>query len=162
MITVEKSIVIGRPAAEVFAYVADQTNAPGWQRGLLEVRRTTDGPISIGTRHTVVRTLMGRRLELSNEYTRYEPNTLVSFEWSGTIPGEASYIVEPAGTDRARLTSRVELQAAGLLRLAEPLLAVSLRRAVEANLQTLARQLEAESSGRSAPAAVADRGVFER
>ena len=45
MLTVEGSIVIGRPAEDVFAYVSDQTNAPRWQRGLLEVRRTTDGPI---------------------------------------------------------------------------------------------------------------------
>jgi uncharacterized protein YndB with AHSA1/START domain len=107
MITVEKSIVIGRPAEDVFAYVSDQTNAPLWQRGLLEVRRTTDGPIGVGTRHTVVRTLMGLRLELSNEYTRYEPNRLVTFEWSGTMLGRASYVVDrQARTRQAHLPDR--------------------------------------------------------
>lgn len=50
MITVEKSIVIGRSAEDVFAYVSDQTNAPRWQRGVLEVRRVTEGPIGVGTR----------------------------------------------------------------------------------------------------------------
>lgn len=62
MITVEKSIDIGCAADDVFAYVSDQTNAPHWQRGLREVRRTTEGPIGLGTRHTVVRTFMGRTL----------------------------------------------------------------------------------------------------
>jgi uncharacterized membrane protein len=44
MIDVEDSIVINRPIGEVFAFVADQTNAPRWQNGLEQVRRTTDGP----------------------------------------------------------------------------------------------------------------------
>jgi len=41
------------------------------------VRRTTEGPIGLGTRHTALRAFMGRTLELSNEYTRYEPNRRV-------------------------------------------------------------------------------------
>jgi uncharacterized protein YndB with AHSA1/START domain len=148
LIAVEASIDIGRPAEQVFAYVSDQTNAPSWQRGLLDVRRTTADPIGVGSRHTVVRTFMGRTLTLGNEYTRYEPNTLVAFEWSGTMPGLASYIVEPAGVDRARLTSRIEMRAAGIFRLAEPLMTASLRRDVEANLRTLKVVLEAAAEGK--------------
>jgi hypothetical protein len=30
MITVDESVVIDRPAEDVFAYVSDQTNAPNW------------------------------------------------------------------------------------------------------------------------------------
>jgi uncharacterized protein YndB with AHSA1/START domain len=146
MITVQKSIVIDRSPKEVFAFVSDQTNAPRWQRGLAVVRRTTDGPIGIGTRHTFERTLMGRKMDGSNEYTRYEPNALVAFAWSGPMPGQASYIVEPAGMDRTRLVSRLEMQAHGLLRLAEPLLAAGLRRDVEANLDTLKHLLESEAA----------------
>jgi hypothetical protein len=48
---------------------------------------------------------MGRTLEPSNEYTRYELNRLVEFKIAGTVPGQAFYVVEPAGTGRARLTS---------------------------------------------------------
>jgi len=124
--------------------VSDQTNAPGWQRGLLDVRRTTAGPIGVGTRHDVVREFMGRRLTMSNEYTRYEPNTLVAFELSGTVPGQASYIVEPAGMDSARLIARIEMRPAGILRLAEPLMAAGLRRDVQANLRALKSLLEAK------------------
>jgi hypothetical protein len=56
---------------------------------------------------------MGRTLELSNEYTRYELNRLVEFKIAGTVPGQAFYVVEPAGTCRARLTSRIEMPAPG-------------------------------------------------
>src|ERR687898_224694 len=97
MFTVEKSIDIGCAVDDVFAYVADGTNAPRWQRGLREVRRTTDGPIGLGTRHIAVRRFMGRRLELPSEITRYEPNKLFEFKLWGPTPGQAGYMVEPAG-----------------------------------------------------------------
>lgn len=142
MVTVERTIVIHRPAEDVFAYVSDQTNAPRWQRGLLEVQRTTAGPIRLGSRHDVVRTFMGRRLTVSNEYTRYEPNTLVAFEWSGTTPGHASYTVEPVATESAKLIARIELSA-GIL---APLVAAVLRGEVAGNLRTLKGVLEASTA----------------
>jgi len=144
MITVEKTIFIGRPTEAVFAFVADQTNAPRWQRGLTAVRRTTNGPIGVGTRHEFERTMMGRRMDGSNEYTRYDPNELVAFSWTGPMPGQASYAVQPAGLNGTKLVSQLEMQGRGLLRLAEPILAAGLRRDVEANLDTLKRLLESE------------------
>jgi uncharacterized membrane protein len=152
VITVEKSVVIHRPAHDVFAYVSDQTNAPAWQGGLVEVRRTTEGAIGIGTRHTFVRTFMGRRMEGSNEYTRWEADELVAFKAiSGSVDLQASYKVEPAGTDRARLTSRLEMRPSGPLRLTEPLMAAVLRRDVGRNLAALKGLLEAKSEARNAP-----------
>ena len=53
---------INRPAPEVSTYVSNQFNTPEWQQGLDGVRRTTDGPVGIGTRHTFVRRLGRRRV----------------------------------------------------------------------------------------------------
>ena len=50
MIKVEKSTIVHRPSDEVFAFVADQTNAARWQSGIVEVRRITDGPPGVGSR----------------------------------------------------------------------------------------------------------------
>ncbi len=146
MVTVETSIAIDRPAEDVFAFVSDHTNAPRWQRGLLEVRRANDSPIGVGTRHTFVRTFMGRRLEASNEFTRYEPSRLVAFNaTSNWLPGQGSYVVEPTGRASARLIARVELRPSGLFRLAGSLMAAALRREVEANLSDLKGLLEAQA-----------------
>ena len=143
MINVEQSIVIDRPAWEVFAFVGDQTNAPRWQRGLREVRRMTDGPIGVGTRHLFVRTLMGRRMEGANEYTRYEPDEVVAFKaTSGGWPLAASYSLVPYGGSRARLTARIELHPTGPFRLLEPLLSAALRRDLRTNLPVLKVLLE--------------------
>jgi hypothetical protein len=89
-------------------------------------------------------------MEGTNEYTRWEPTKLVSFNaTSGSVGLEASYLVEPAGTDAARLTSRIEMQPSALLRLVEPLMAAGLRRDVDANLVVLKRLLEANTEDRS-------------
>jgi uncharacterized protein YndB with AHSA1/START domain len=142
MIKVQKSIVIRRPIEEVFAFVGDQRNAPQWQHGLLEVRRTTEGPLGIGTRHTFVRKFMGRKMEASNEYVEYEPNKKVTFtSTSGAMDLEASYLTEST-VEGTKLTSMIEMQPRGFAGLAEPLIAASLRREMEASLGELKDLLE--------------------
>jgi len=142
MIKVEKSIVVRRPIGEVFAFVADQTNAPMWQSGLLEVRRTTEGPLGIGTQHTAVRKFMGRRVEATNEYVVYEPNKEVTFKGiAGSAHFQHSYLTEPT-SEGTKLTSRMEMRSNGLFGLAEPLITSSLRREFAASLGELKSRLE--------------------
>lgn len=142
MIRVEESIVIRRPIEEVFAFVADQTKAPQWQSGLLEVLRTTNGPLGTGTKHTAVRRFMGRRVEATNEYVVYEPYREITFKGTaGPSDFQHSYLTEsaPEGT---KLTSRMEMQSKGLFGLAEPLITSNLRREFVANLGDLRDLLE--------------------
>jgi uncharacterized membrane protein len=146
MIQTQASIVIDRPVSEVFAYVGDQTNAPHWQSGLVEVTRLTDGPIGIGTRHSFVRTFMGRRMEARNEYTAYEPGQRITFRTtSGPVPLEAAYLFESVAGG-TRLTSRIDMDAKGFVKLAEPLIGRSLQRDVAANFIVLKALLEKPST----------------
>jgi carbon monoxide dehydrogenase subunit G len=143
MIDIKQHVEINRQASAVFAFVSDQTNAPRWQRGLEEVHRLTDGPIGVGTRYRFVRTLMGRRMSGENEYTRYDLDRSTAFTaTSGGWPLQASYLVEPVGEGRTRLTSSLELHPAGPFRLLERLLATTLRRDVKRNLASLKDLLE--------------------
>lgn len=153
MIKIEESSIINRPASEVFAFVADQVNAPRWQRGLDSVRRIGDGPIGVGTRHEFVRSMMGRRMSGENEYTRFEPDRCVAFTaTSGGWPLEASYEVKPTGEQATRLTSRIELAPSGAFRILQPLFAAGMRRDVRANLATLKALLEAKDGRHSSSA----------
>jgi uncharacterized membrane protein len=146
MVKEEGSVIIRRPIEEVFAYVGDLRHSPEWQAGLLEVRKVTEGPLGVGTRFTVVRKLLGRKLELSSEFVAYEPNTMVTFRFSGSVPGEGSYLFEST-QEGTRVTSRVEMRPRGFSRLAESLIAASLRRQMQANLPALKGQLEYPASG---------------
>jgi uncharacterized protein YndB with AHSA1/START domain len=145
MIKVDESIIIQRPVEEVFAFVADQRNAPGWQSGLLEVRRTDDGPLGVGATHAVVRKFMGRRMEVNNEYVTYEPNAQVTFKsTAGPMPFEFSYLTEstPSGT---KLTGKMQIQA-GFMGFAKPLIRASMKREMRAGFGELKDLLENRSA----------------
>jgi uncharacterized membrane protein len=58
MNTVENSIEIRRPVEVVFAYVADARHNPQWQGTCKEVQ-VPDGPVTIGTKVTFVRSFLG-------------------------------------------------------------------------------------------------------
>ena len=122
MIQVETSVEIARPAPEVFAFVADQTNAPRWQQGLHEVRRLTDGPIGVGSEHEFVRRFAGREVASRNRFVAYEEGRFVEFEIpEGWLSGRASYRTEPAPGGTV-LTGRMDFRARGLVRVLEPVL----------------------------------------
>ena len=92
VIDVVTHLDVDRPAGDVFAFVSDQLNAPRWQRGLHEVRRTTDGPIGVGSEHVFVRRFAGRRIESRNRFVEFEPGRYVAFEIpDGAMTGRASY-----------------------------------------------------------------------
>jgi uncharacterized protein YndB with AHSA1/START domain len=142
MIKVDHSLIIACPIAAVFAFVADQTNDPRWQSGVLDVRRTTAAPPGIGTKHRCVRKFMGRRWEANTEYVEYEPNQRVSRKsTSGFMAFAAGYVTE-AAEGGTQLTAWIELQPQDVAGLSEPFIAESLSRDVEASLIELKELLE--------------------
>lgn len=147
VINVVTHLDVHRPAADVFAFVSDHLNAPLWQRGLHEVRRTTDGPIGIGSEHVFVRRFAGRRIESRNRFVEFESDRYVAFEVpEGKMTGRASYLVEPIGADRCRVTSTMQFSIDGWMRVAEPLLARILERDSRRDEQALKRHLEATTT----------------
>jgi uncharacterized membrane protein len=143
VIDVVTHLAVDRPAGDVFAFISDQLNGPHWQRGLHEVRRTTDGPIGVGSEHVFVRRFAGRQIESRNRFVEFEPGRFVAFEIpDGAMTGRASYLVEPMGVDRSHVTSTMRFNIGGWMRIAEPLLARVLERDSRRDEQTLKRLLE--------------------
>ena len=143
MIDVTTRVEIARPVPEVFEFVADQTNAPQWQKGLHEVRRLTDGPMGVGTEHEFVRTFAGRRLASRNRFVAFEPDRYVKFEIpSGWITGTASYLTEASQSGGTLLTSRMEFRVPGPLSLLEHILSRLLAKDAERGDQRLKSLLE--------------------
>ncbi len=148
MIDVETRVEISRPVAEVFDFVADQTNAPRWQSGLSEVRRLTEGPLRVGTEHEFIRRFVGREVATRNRFIAFEEGRYVAFEIpAGWLTGQASYLTEssPSGTV---LTSRMQFHAHGPAALLEPVLTRVLARDSRRDEGRLKRLLEHETAGR--------------
>ncbi len=75
MARVETSVVINKPPEEVFAYVADFSNFPNWQKGLDQIILTSEGPTGVGSTWRETRKVMGRRMETTAEITEWEENS---------------------------------------------------------------------------------------
>ncbi len=89
MLNIEKSVVINRPLEEVFAFVSAGENWSQWAAELVETRKTSEGPLGVGTTYTHVAQMLGRRIENGYEVTEYEPNSKVSMKaTSGSIPAD--------------------------------------------------------------------------
>jgi hypothetical protein len=108
----------------------------------VEVRRITEGPDGVGTQFSGVRKFMGRNMESVIEFTTYELNKKLVFKSvSGSSPLVQSFLFEPTD-EGTKLTARLELQTSGLMGLAKPLIASSLKRDVDANYAILKNVLE--------------------
>lgn len=90
-----------------------------------------------------MRTFAGRRLESRNRFVEFEPGRYVAFEIpDGAITGRAPYLVESTDSSRCRLTSTMQFDVVGWMRIAEPVLARVLRRVSQRDEQALKRLLE--------------------
>ena len=144
MIVVEESIVIGRTAEDVFAYVTDFRHSQEWQDTALEIRKVTDGPVRVGTRFEGIRKVMGRKMEVAVEFVHQAKLPCEVDGHRGPMSGEALYRMEssPEGT---KVTNRIELRPSGLSRLAGPLVAAGIRRDVRTAQRRLKELLESET-----------------
>jgi uncharacterized protein YndB with AHSA1/START domain len=59
----QQSVVINRPPEQVFAFVSDLENDPQWTPGAV-MRRTSEGPLGVGTTFQQHDRFMGRRMDL--------------------------------------------------------------------------------------------------
>jgi carbon monoxide dehydrogenase subunit G len=143
VIRVEHSVVIGRPQADVFAYLADPRNLPDWQASVLEAR--SHGPIESGALFTEVRRVLGKRVESLIEVVEYErERRLTVRSSSGPVAFRVTHSLEPTdgGT---RLSVAVEGEPGGFARLGAPILVRMLRRELEADFARLKELLESRS-----------------
>lgn len=142
--TAENSLVINQPVEKVYAYLADVRNNPKWQVGILETRVETDGPATVGTKVTDVRSFIGRKIEVTYEVVEMVPNKLLSLKSiSGPFPFEGKTTLESVdgGT---RVTTTFEMEATGFLKLAGGLVTSSLKKDLETSFAKLKEILEAQ------------------
>ena len=111
----EVVMVIGRPAEEVFAAVQDVVRSPLWTPGLLEVRRTSGGPLGVGATMVYTGTFLGRSYEAPVACTGFAENKqLATATTGGPFHLEVDQILEPPGAG-TRLTFRCRADSRGFL-----------------------------------------------
>jgi uncharacterized protein YndB with AHSA1/START domain len=144
MIHIEESILINRPIEEVFAFMSETKNLPLWQTDVLEAQHAPEGPVQVGTKMTLVRAMMGRKMEGTADIVEFEPPTRYAYK---TTSGPAVTGVNTceATAEGTKFTTRFEMQTGGLFSLADPLVARTIKRSVESGLANLKDLLESRA-----------------
>jgi uncharacterized protein YndB with AHSA1/START domain len=148
MITVEREVVVERPVAEVFDYLADFTHTEQWDPGTVSTVRTDgDRPLMVGSTFRNTSEFRGRRTELDYRIVRLDPDEHLTFTGvNKTVEAtdDMSFRAE-AGDDGERtvLTYRAHFRFRGVFRLAEPMLRKGFEPIADDTVIQLKRTLEA-------------------
>jgi len=142
----EMTVEIDRPLEEVFAFLCDLENDPRWRREWVDAKRTSKGPIGVGTTTSLFAKVLGRRIEAVYEVTEYDPSRAVSWKTvSGPLPLTFWRNVEGDGQGtRATLGYTGDFR--GLRGLLRPLIVSIGKRALRGDLPTLKQRLESSAS----------------
>jgi uncharacterized protein YndB with AHSA1/START domain len=137
----ENSVTIQRSPQDVFSYLAHFENVPQWNYAIAETRKTSDGPVGVGTTYRQTRSLPSSSEE-TFRVTEFDPNRRLAIR--GDLgPFEAALAYDLIPVDQGtRVTNTADLQARGLLKVAAPIAGTRVRQAVAANLEKLKEILD--------------------
>ena len=101
------SAVIDRPIGEVFAFLADGTNDPKFSPRVQEIRKTTDGPVAVGTVFESTVKDAGMKSSRVFELTEFEEPTRIRWTERSknavTVP-DGGYDLEAVGDGQTKVT----------------------------------------------------------
>jgi uncharacterized protein YndB with AHSA1/START domain len=134
---------VERAPAEVFAALQDLEKIPLWNSTLSEVRKTSEGPLGLGSTVVYVGRFLGRSYESPAEYTEYDPDkAFTSKTTAGPFDLEVTSRLEDTG-GMTKLTIHARGESHGFFKIAEPIVVRLTKRAFENAYDNLKTLLEA-------------------
>jgi carbon monoxide dehydrogenase subunit G len=141
----EGTAVVDRPIEQVFAFLADGTNDPKFSPRVLEIAKTTDGPVGVGTVYKSTVKDAGVKTNREFEITEFEPPTRIRWAERSknqvTAP-EGGYDLAPQGSG-TRVTVHNVLEGHGIGKLFAPLALRSARKGADQFAQAIKGAIEA-------------------
>ena len=118
MPSAEHQVTIGRPVADVFAFVADGLNGPKWRPGVLDVSLASGTGSGVGSVYKQgVKGPGGRRIDADYEITTYEPGRRLAFRaTAGPVRPTGAYAFDEVD-GRTRLTFSLQAELSGFKKL---------------------------------------------
>lgn len=140
-------IEIDRKPAVVWEYMENAEHNPEWLSNMQSVRWTTGPPIRVGSRYEQAARFLGKEVRTSFEVTALEPGRLIRIT---SLPGSSFPItitreLEPLATDRCRVKETAGGDTGGFYRIADPLMALIVRRNIARAYRELKELLESRS-----------------
>ena len=118
---------------EAFAYLSDFSTSEEWDPGVVEAKRVGGGAVGggavgEGTEFRLVAEFLARKTPLTYRLVEYEPSRAVTFVGENASVVSHDRITFETTATGTRVTYDAELSLKGLLRLADPLLALAFNR----------------------------------
>jgi len=144
MISTEGTESIARPAAQVFAFIADVRNDPRWHTDVLAARLTEGATVNKDSTFEIeTKPVMGISGGTVTVSAYDPPNRIVFDVRMGKLKPTTTFTVVSDGT-RCRVTRRIDMEPQGLMRAVAPLMGGMMRKRNNAFLANLRRVLESE------------------
>ena len=136
------TVLIKRPAPEVFEYVSEISNDANWRTGVVEAAMTSVEPLQVGSTGFDRGVARGKSIESGWRITEFEDGSLARWDLvSGPYKGRGGYLCEQVGED-TRFTLESDVRMSGLLALLGPVVAIIGRRQNRKDVEKLKAILE--------------------
>jgi carbon monoxide dehydrogenase subunit G len=139
----ERSVVVDRPIAEVFAFLADPTNEQSWRRNVTSIRHVSGSGVGAQYAQTV-KGPGGRSIAADFRLTRIDEPTRIDFEvTAGPARPTGYYLLRDSGGGSTEVTYSLDLTLTGAMKLMAPLINSEIHAEV-ANLDNLPSALRSD------------------
>ena len=138
-------VTIKRPVEDVFAVLSDFSNGTKWASGAVEpAKKTSAGPIGVGTTWHGVGKVAGRRFDTDVTCTEFEANRKVAITLTKPFP-TTSVVTFESVAGGTRVGQTVEAEPGGFFKLAEPLVVTIAKRQFQSDLDNLRDLMDANA-----------------
>jgi len=143
MATVELSVTIARPVADVYRVLTTPELTPRWSSNAIEEHMTTPGPVRVGSRRRATVRRPGRgTTENEIEVTAIEPERSMAVRSiEAPVPFTSSWTFTPVG-DATRVDWRWDFQLRGWMRPVDVILGPTFGRTFRRDLDRLKSMME--------------------
>jgi hypothetical protein len=149
-VDVATSIEINCPRPVVAEFVSNPDNAPRWYVNIKSISWETPPPAVVGSRIAFVAQFLGRRLSYTYEVREIVPDErFVMSTAQGPFAMETTYSWQDTEPGRTLMTLRNAGEPTGFGRMAAPVMAASMRRANQKDLERLKAILEDQQLSRT-------------
>jgi uncharacterized membrane protein len=146
--TMEQSVIIHRPAEDIFSYMTDGAHMVDWSSVVIAVRTAPSGVMQGGSRLRVTTRFLGQWMETIYEVVECQPASHLTFKGTtGIDPCVFSYQFDATGGGTIvslEAIMSLNLQA-GMLGLSEAVVENIVKRQIKHDLLTLKDVLEARA-----------------
>jgi uncharacterized protein YndB with AHSA1/START domain len=142
MVKFEASAMVDRPVEDVWKFITDYANYPKWDPVIIELRKTSDGPLGVGATLEVRHSNM----TIPERVIEYEPNRKFAFVvTSGPGKGTTGTFSVENIEGKTRLTETDDFKFNGFFKLVGPFLTRSVKRQAVARVGKAKQVLESEA-----------------